>query len=123
MKTIHALNAPQAIGPYSQAIYKKGMLFVSGQLGIDASTGEMAKSFEEQAELALQNVKYILVAANMSMGHIVKVSVFIKDMANFDSLNSIYKKYFTDPFPAREVFEVARLPKNGAVEISVIAMD
>lgn len=123
MRAIHTHNAPQAIGPYSQATYKKGVLFISGQLGIDPMTGELANSFNEQAELVFKNLKNILLAANMTFSNVVKVTVYIADMGNFVALNEIYKKFFIEPFPAREVVEVSRLPKNGAVEISLMAMD
>lgn len=123
MKSISTPNAPQAIGPYSQATLKKGMMFISGQLGLNPITGELADSFEEQSELVFNNIKNILNAANLTFSHVMKVSVFIKDMNNFVKLNDIYKRYFAEPYPAREVIEVAGLPKNGAIEISVIAME
>jgi len=98
------------------------MLFVSGQLGIDPETGLMPNSFEEQSNLVFANIKAVLEAANMHMANIMKVSVFLKDMENFAALNEIYKHHFSSPFPAREAIEVARLPKDGQIEISVIAM-
>ncbi len=123
MKSISTPNAPQAIGPYSQAAFKKGTLFISGQLGLDPISGELVSSFEDQALLVFNNLKNILTASNMTFSHVVKVSVFIKDMSNFAILNDIYKRYFCEPYPAREVIEVSGLPKNGDIEISLIAME
>jgi 2-iminobutanoate/2-iminopropanoate deaminase len=123
MKSIHTSGAPAAIGPYSQAVHKKGLLFVSGQLGIDPSTGEMGKSFAIQSELIFSALGNILSAANMSFSNVVKVTIYLEDLMNFDVLNRIYSRFFSDPYPARETIQVARLPKNGAVEISLIASD
>lgn len=122
MKSIMTHTAPAAIGPYSQAALKNDTLFVSGQLGIDPNTGKMAEGFEAQANLVFQHIKAILDAAGMGMSHVMKVSVFLKDMDDFAQLNDIYARNFSSPFPAREAIQVARLPKDGLVEISVIAM-
>jgi 2-iminobutanoate/2-iminopropanoate deaminase len=122
MQTINTHRAPAAIGPYSQAVMMNNALFVSGQLGIDPSTGEIPEGFEAQANFAFANIKAILEAAGMGFGHIVKVSVFLQDMNNFAVLNEIYARNFSSPYPAREAVQVARLPKDGAIEISVIAM-
>ncbi|MFA7543580.1 MAG: RidA family protein [Candidatus Cloacimonadaceae bacterium] len=115
-------RAPAAIGPYSQAALMNNALFVSGQLGIDPATGNLAEGFEAQANLVFQHLKAILEAAGMGMSHVVKVSVFLKDMDNFADLNEIYTRYFSAPYPAREALQVARLPKDGLIEISLIAM-
>ncbi len=125
MKTIHTSCAPAAIGPYSQAIYNKGFLFVSGQIGIDPATGtgDLGKSFEKQTELIFSSLSNILSAANMSFRNVVKVTIYIEDLMNFATLNKIYARFFSAPFPARETVEVARLPKNAALEISLIACD
>lgn len=123
MKAIHTGGAPAAIGPYSQAVYKKGLLFISGQIGIDPVTGDLAKSFELQAELIFSHLSQILSAANMSFRNVAKVSIFLEDLMNFETLNRIYARYFSEPFPARETIQVARLPKNAALEISLIACD
>jgi 2-iminobutanoate/2-iminopropanoate deaminase len=122
MKSIMTHNAPVAIGPYSQAALRNETLFVSGQLGIDPSTGNMAEGFEAQANLVFQHIKAILDAAGMGMSHVMKVTVFLKDMNDFAQLNEIYARNFSAPYPAREAIQVARLPKDGLVEISVIAM-
>lgn len=122
MQSVMTHRAPAALGPYSQAIMKNNTLFVSGQLGIDPNTGVMPESFEDQAALVFANLKAILEAAGMGMTHIVKASVFLKDMDDFSRLNEIYSRQFSAPFPAREAVQVARLPKDGLIEISVIAM-
>lgn len=122
MQSVMTHRAPAAVGPYSQAIMKNNTLFVSGQLGIDPNSGIMPVGFEEQANLVFANLKAILEAAGMGMTHIVKVSVFLKDMNDFALLNEIYSRYFSAPYPARETYQVVKLPKDGLVEISVIAM-
>ncbi|MDI3504498.1 MAG: 2-iminobutanoate/2-iminopropanoate deaminase [Candidatus Cloacimonadota bacterium] len=122
MKSIQTYNAPAAIGPYSQATCKDNTLFVSGQLGIDPVTGKMAEDFTAQANLVFRHIKSILEAAGMGLSHVMKVSVFLTDMNDFATLNDIYARYFDAPYPAREAIQVARLPKDGLVEISVIAM-
>jgi len=123
MKIINTKKAPAAIGPYSQATLKNGMLFVSGQLGFNHETGILAETFEDQANLVFSHLKNILAEANMTFKNVIKVSVFVKDMGKFPILNEIYKVNFTEPYPAREVIEVRDLPKNGDVEISLIAME
>mgnify|MGYP001056316411 CR=1 FL=1 len=122
MKSIQTHSAPAAIGPYSQAALKNDTLFISGQLGIDPSTSEMLEGFEAQANMVFHNIKAVLDAAGMGMSHVVKVSVFLKDMDDFGALNEIYARNFSAPYPAREAIQVARLPKDGLVEISIIAM-
>ncbi len=122
MKSIATHNAPAAIGPYSQAVLMNDTLFISGQLGIDPSTGNMGEGFEAQANLVFHYIKAILEAAGMGMSHVVKASVFLNDMNDFGQLNEIYGRQFSAPFPAREAIQVARLPKDGLVEISIIAM-
>lgn len=122
MKSIMTHSAPAAIGPYSQATLMNDTLFISGQLGIDPNTGELAEGFEAQANLVFQHIKSILAAAGMGMSHVMKVTVFLKDMDDFANLNDIYARNFSSPYPAREAIQVARLPKDGLIEISVIAM-
>jgi 2-iminobutanoate/2-iminopropanoate deaminase len=122
MQTINSKKAPAAIGPYSQATMKNGLLFISGQLGFIPETGLLAETFEEQAELVFAHLKNILAEAGMTLANAMKVSVFVKDMGKFPILNEIYKKNFSEPYPAREVIEVRDLPKGGEVEISLIAI-
>ena len=122
MQVIATDQAPAAIGPYSQAVLKHGTLFVSGQLGINPLDGSMPAGFEDQAQLVFANLKAILKSAGMSSSDVVKVSVFLKDMEDFAALNQIYAANFMAPYPAREAVQVARLPKDGLIEISLIAM-
>lgn len=122
MKAISTPKAPAAIGPYSQAVQSGNLLFVSGQLGIDPQSGNMVEGFEAQARLVFSHLQAILEAADMSFANVVKASVFLKDMNDFALLNEIYADYFEAPFPAREAIQVARLPKDGLVEISVMAV-
>jgi 2-iminobutanoate/2-iminopropanoate deaminase len=122
MKTIHTQDAPQAIGPYSQAVVKNGMMFVSGQIGLDPRTGELSDSFDEQAMKVLSNLKAILVHAEMSFANVMKVTVYLKDLSHYARLNELYARFFSEPFPAREVVEVSHLPRNAALEVSLIAM-
>lgn len=115
-------NAPAAIGAYSQAVKVNGMIFASGQLGIDPQTGNFAgEDFRSQAEQSLKNVKAIVEAAGSSMDKVVKVSVFMADMSDFAALNEIYAQYFSSPYPARSAVAVKTLPKGGLIEIEVIA--
>ena len=120
---INTPNAPAAIGAYSQAVVANGMLFASGQLGIDPTTGEFAGAdFRSQAEQSVKNVAVILEAAGTDAAHVVKTTVFLTDMANFATLNEVYSTLFKAPFPARSAVAVAQLPKGGLVEIEVVAV-
>ena len=98
-KVICSEKAPGAIGPYSQAIEANGMIFVSGQLPIDAATGKMAEGIEEQARQSLENIKHILEEAGLTMGNIVKTTVFLQDMSFFAGMNGVYATYFDGAFP------------------------
>lgn len=128
MKTqISTEKAPAAIGPYSQAIKAGGTLYISGQLGIDPSTGSLAEGGTEgQARQSLNNIKNILEAAGYSLTDVVKTTCLLADIADFGKFNQIYAEYFgataTSPAPARSAFAVKDLPKGGLVEIEVIAV-
>lgn len=122
MQVISTTNAPAAVGPYSQAVLNNGILFISGQLGIDPANNGMPPTFIEQAHLVFNNLKAILEAAKMNFSHVVKVTVFLADMGDFASLNQIYATQFQEPYPAREAVQVGKLPKDGLIEISLIAM-
>lgn len=113
-------NAPQAIGPYSQAMKFGNLLITSGQLGIHPETGAFPATIAEQTKQSLENVKAIVEAAGATMDQVVKTTVFLKDMNDFQTMNEIYGQYFSEPYPARSAVEVARLPKDGLVEIEVI---
>jgi 2-iminobutanoate/2-iminopropanoate deaminase len=110
------------IGPYSQAIRANGFLYLSGQVALDPKTGELAGTdIRQQTERVLENVKGILEAAGSNLHHVVKTTVFLKDMNEFAAMNEVYGKYFTLAPPARSTVQVARLPKDALVEIEVIA--
>ena len=121
VKVIETPDAPPAIGPYSQGIQFGDMLITSGQLPIDPETGDLPEETKKQAHLCLKNVKAVLAASGYGMADVRKATVFVKDMNDFTDINEVYKQYFTMPFPARSLVEVARLPKDVKVEIEVIA--
>ena len=121
MKEIKTTKAPGAIGPYSQAIEVNGLVYTSGQIGIDPATGAIVEGVEAQAHQVCKNLTELLKAAGTSMDNVVKTTVFIKDMNDFGTVDGIYAQYFTEPYPARSCVEVARLPKDVLVEIEVIA--
>lgn len=121
-KVICSEKAPGAIGPYSQAIEANGMVFISGQLPIDAATGVMPDGVEAQARQSLENVKHILEAAGLTMADIVKTTVFLQDMSLFSGMNTVYATYFEGAFPARSAVAVKALPKDALVEIECIAV-
>jgi 2-iminobutanoate/2-iminopropanoate deaminase len=115
-------RGPKPIGPYSQAIRANGFLYLSGQVALDPQTGEMVGAeIRQQTERTLENVNGILEAAGSNLHHVVKTTVFLKDMNDFAAMNEVYAKYFTSAAPARSTVEVARLPKDALVEIEVIA--
>ncbi|MBQ9635114.1 MAG: RidA family protein [Acidaminococcaceae bacterium] len=122
-KTVVATkNAPGAIGPYSQAIKANGFVFASGQLGLDPATGDFAKGgIEAQTRQSLTNVKNVLEAAGSGLDKIVKTTVFLKDISDFAAMNGVYSEFFAAECPARSAVQVAALPKDGMVEIEVIA--
>ena len=114
-------DAPQAIGPYSQAIRHGDFLFVSGQIAIDPQTSNIIEGdIEAQTEQVLKNIAAIIDAAGMSLPDVVKCTCFLKDMNDFARFNAVYEKYFGQILPAREAVEVARLPKDVMVEVSAI---
>lgn len=123
MKDIVVTNrGPKPIGPYSQAIKSNGFLFVSGQVGVDPASGEFAgPTIQQQTERMLENVKAILEAGGASLSHVVKTTVFLKDMNDFAAMNEVYARFFTAAPPARSTVQVARLPKDALVEIEVVA--
>lgn len=116
-------KAPGAIGPYSQAVEIDNLVYTSGQLGINPATGAFGEGVQGQTAQALENVKAILETRGLTMDDIIKTTVFIKDMNDFGKINEVYAKYICgDILPARSCVEVARLPKDGLVEIEVIAL-
>ena len=122
MKAISTAKAPAAIGPYSQAIYVGNLVITSGQLPIDPTTGAIVEGgIKEQTRQSLTNVKAILEGAGLSMGNVVKTTVFMADMNDFAEMNSVYAEFFAEPYPARSAVAVKTLPKGALVEIEVIA--
>ena len=124
MKTvINTNNAPAPIGPYSQAIIAGNFVFVSGQVAIDPSSGELIlDDIKTETKQVMENIKAILTEAGIDFSNIVKTSIFLIDMQNFAQVNEVYSTYFTDQFPARETVQVSGLPKGVNVEISVTAI-
>ena len=123
MKTkIFTPNAPEAIGPYSQAILSNETLYCSGQVALDKDGNLKNSSIEDETVQIFKNINAILNEVNMTFENIVKSTIFLKNMDDFSTVNSIYEKYFKSSPPARETVEVSRLPKNVKIEISVIAV-
>ena len=124
MKTIiNTTNAPAPIGPYNQAILANGMLFISGQVAIIPSTGEVEVSnIDAEAHQVMQNLQAILVEAKLGFENVVKTTILLSSMDLFARVNAVYGSYFTSEFPARETFAVKGLPKNVNIEISMIAV-
>lgn len=119
---VHTESAPAPVGPYSQGTRGAGLVFVSGQLGISPSSGKFPPSVEDQAVLALENLKSILEAGGSSMELVLKVTVLLADMKDFSVVNAVYSRYFKEPHPARIAYEVPGLPLGGLVEIDAIAL-
>ena len=120
-QTIHTDHAPAAVGPYSQAVRAENLLITSGQLGLDPSTGVLPEGVEKQTRQSLENIGTILTEAGLSLTNVVKTTVFIRNMDDFARVNGIYASFFGEHKPARSCVEVSALPKNGLVEIEVIA--
>ena len=115
-------KAPKAIGPYSTAVCINDFVYTSGQLGLDPQTGELVPGgIEAETRQALTNLQYVLEAAGASLDQALKTTVFLRDMADFGRMNAIYGEFFTHSFPARSTVQAAALPRNGAVEIEVVA--
>ncbi|MBK6397385.1 MAG: RidA family protein [Bacteroidetes bacterium] len=122
-RIIKTSNAPAPIGPYNQAVEVNNTLYVSGQIAINPADGNLVMlNILREATQVLENISAILKEAGYSFSDVVKTTIFLSDMNNFSAVNDVYANYFTDNFPARETVEVAGLPKNVNVEISVIAV-
>lgn len=121
-KTVSTTNAPQAIGPYSQAIRIGDFVFCAGQAGLEPATGNLVKGgIEAETRRVLQNLAAVLDAANSSMNRVVKTTVFLTNMDEFQKMNAVYAEFFPSNPPARSTVQVSRLPKDACVEIEVIA--
>lgn len=124
MKAISTVKAPAAIGPYSQAIKAGNTVYVSGQLPIDPATGEFAVGgIQAEARQSLTNIQNILAEVGMSMKNVAKVTVLMRDIADFAAVNEVYAEFFQQPYPARSAFAVAALPKGANIEIEAIACE
>lgn len=123
LDVVRADKAPKVVGPYSQAIKANGFVFVSGQIPVLAETGELLKgSISEQTKLVLANVEQILEAAGSSLNNVVKATVYLKDMNDYDEMNTTYGQVFSSNKPARVTVQVAKLPRDASVEIDAIAV-
>ena len=121
-RPVSTAGAPAAIGPYSQGIAVDGLVFCSGQLGLDPATGNLVEGgIEAEAERALRNLAAVLDAAGLAMADVVKTTIFLADMDDFAALNAVYQRHMPEPPPARSTVQVAALPKGGQVEIEAIA--
>lgn len=122
-KIIHTKAAPAPVGPYSQAVLAGNTLYVSGQIPLDPETGEMVEGdIAKATDRVMKNLKAVLKAAGFDLIHVVKCSIFVKDMNDFAVINEVYGRYFTNMAPARETVEVSNLPKDAGVEISCVAV-
>ena len=122
-KVIQTDKAPKAIGPYSQAIQAGNLLFLSGQIPIDPKTGELTEGdIRQQTQQVLENIKGLLESQGLGMGDVIKATIFLKDMGNFNQVNEVYATYFSSSPPARSTVEVAKLPRNAEIEIEAIAL-
>ena len=122
MKVINTKSAPSAIGPYSQAIQVGNLVYTSGQIPIDPSTGSFVEGgIKEQTRQSLSNVQSILKEAGLTMNDVIKTTVFLADMNDFAEMNSVYAEFFSNPYPARSAVAVKTLPKGALVEIEIIA--
>lgn len=122
MTEVRSDDAPEPVGAYSQAVESGGLLFMSGQIGLDPVSGQLVEGLEGQARRALSNLRAVLSAAGSCMQDVVKVTIYLTDMADFAKVNGIYADFFAPPYPARAVVEVSALPKGAVVEIEAIAI-
>lgn len=121
MYKLQSNHAPVAVGPYSQAIGTGNLVFLSGQLGLDPQTGQLVEGIQAQTEQAFRNIQHVLAEADLTLDHVVKVLVLLSDIRDFATVNEIYARQFSEPFPARSAFAVQALPLGALVEIEVIA--
>ena len=122
MQKVATDKAPAAFGPYSQAVRSGNMVFVSGQIPVDPATGSMPDDIRDQARQAFTNLKSILDAAGTGTDRVVRTTVYLTDLSNFDLVNKVYAEFFTDPYPSRSCVEVSKLPKGAKLEIDAIAV-
>lgn len=120
-KIIATDKAPAAVGTYSQGVFHNGVYYFSGQIGLDAKSGEMANGFDAQLDNIMKNIDGLLQSQDLTRGNIIKTTVFMTDLAQFGKVNEAYTKFFTAPYPARSTVQVSALPKGAVVEIEVVA--
>jgi 2-iminobutanoate/2-iminopropanoate deaminase len=114
-------KAPAAVGTYSQGVFHNGVYYFSGQIGLDAKTGEMANGFDAQLETVMKNIDGLLQSQDLTRANVIKTTIFMTDLSQFGKVNESYTKFFTVPYPARSTVQVSALPKGAVVEIEVIA--
>jgi 2-iminobutanoate/2-iminopropanoate deaminase len=121
-KAVATHAAPSAIGPYSQAIAQGDLIFCSGQIGLDPASGKIVEGgIEAETRRVLENLREVLIAAGLTLAHVIKTTVFVVDLADFATVNRIYGEHFEAPYPARSTVQVAALPRDARVEIEAIA--
>lgn len=120
-KIINTDKAPAAVGTYSQGVFHNGVYYFSGQIGLDAQTGQMPEGFDAQLDNVLKNIDGLLQSQDLTRENIIKTSIFMTDLAQFGKVNEAYTKFFQAPYPARSTVQVSALPKGAVVEIEVIA--
>jgi len=120
-RSLRTNKAPEPVGPYSQAIVFKDLIFISGQIGIDMESGKLVEGIENQTHRVMENIKNILKEAGLNFDNVLKTTIFLVNMADFPKVNEIYSSYFKEPYPARSTIEVKSLPKGALIEIEVIA--
>lgn len=122
LKSIHTSNAPQAAGPYSQAIVANGFVFCAGQIGLDPKTGNLSVGIENQTSQALENIKAVLKEADCGFVNVVKTTIFLKNISDYATVNALYGEIFSSHKPARSTIEVSHLPKDALIEIDAVAV-
>jgi 2-iminobutanoate/2-iminopropanoate deaminase len=120
-KIVETNNAPKVVGPYSQAIVSGGFIFCSGQIGINPATGELVEGIENQTNQVVKNLQAVLVASGSDLEHVVKTTIFLKNMSDYGLVNTLYGEYFPSHKPARSTVQVASLPKDALIEIEAVA--
>lgn len=123
LQKIESKNAPKPVGAYSPGVKLGDFVYLSGQIGLDPTTNEMVEGIEQQTKQVMENIKALLNEKGLDMHHIVKTTILLDNIDDFNAVNDIYGSYFTGVYPARSAFEVARLPKNALVEIECMVID